>query len=228
MIPFLRPAAVLPLILAAVLLPGPCASLRAADDDAAPRRAEADELLKAMNVGQSVSMASKRMLTSMDGIADRLSKQPNLTPEQTTDIQKFRDDMHALVDQQLGWDAVKGDVVQAYADDFTEAELKELTAFYHSAAGQKLVEKQPEFTEKLSKAMQAKSVALMPSIRQKIQAINAEVHPPAPKAAAAPAAGPAASPAPVVMIPAPTPAATAPAVTAATAPVAAPTATPTP
>ena len=235
MIPFLRPSAALPLLLAVLVLPGSRTSLRAADDDAAARKTEATELLKAMNVEQTVANASKRMLTSMDGIADRMGKQPNLTPDQTADIQKFREEMHALVDQQLGWDAFKADMVQAYADDFTEAELKEMDAFYHSPAGQKLVSKQPELSEKLGKAMQQKSMVMMPTIQQKIRAVSAKVRPAPPvppvapplrmPTAGGPAGSPAASPAAVVVVPAATPASATPAATAVTAPVPAPAAT---
>ena len=227
MIPFLRRANALPLLLAFLLLPGSRAALRAADDDAAARKAAAAELLQSMHLDQTVASAGKRMLTGMETMADRLDKLPNLTPEKTKDIQRFRDDIRAMVEQQLGWDQVKPDVIQAYADEFTESELKELNTFYRSPTGQKFLEKQQTFAIKLNQVMQQKSMAIAPSIRQKIQAINQEVRPmPTPGPAAAPvkvpAAGPGAPPAPM-MIPAPV----APIVPAPT-PVPAPAATPAP
>ena len=193
MIPSLRPAtAALPLLLAALLLPGPRAALRAADDDVEARRATAAELLKSMHLEQAVAAAGKRMLTNLDGMADRMAKQPNLTPDQTAEVQKFREEIHAIVEQQLGWDAIKTDVIQAYADDFSEPELKEMDTFYRTPTGQKLADKQPELSEKMTRVMQQKSMALAPSIRQKIQAVSAKVRPapPVPPVAPAPSGGP--------------------------------------
>lgn len=41
------------------------------------------------------------------------------------------------------WEALKHDVCVMYAREFTEAELKQLTAFYKSPIGLKLLQKQP-------------------------------------------------------------------------------------
>ena len=72
-----------------------------------------------------------------------------LTPEQKAAMQKAQDEAHALVNQQLGWDSVKPEFIAAYADAFTDDELKGLVAFYNSPLGQKLIEKQPAVTEKM-------------------------------------------------------------------------------
>ena len=195
MIPTLRlPAA----LVAAALLLGPGASLRAADDatpgttpatatpdpEAEARRKAAEVLLGTLHMQATVEAASKRMFQSTDQIADRMEKQPNATPEAIAEAKKLREDLHALITQGLGWETVKPDLVKAYADDFTVAELKEVDAFYHTPVGQKLVDKQPALTEKLGKTMQQRSMALIPAIRQKIQAATAKTRPAPPPAPA--------------------------------------------
>ncbi len=231
MIPTLRLPAVLT---ATALLLGSGVSLRAADDaapsaspavtvvvtpapapdpEAAARRKTAETLLDTLHMQATVDMASKRMLQSVDQVADRMEKQPNATPEASAEAKKLREELHTLITQGLGWETVKPDLVQAYADDFTVAELKEVDAFYHTPVGQKLVDKQPALTEKLGKTMQQRSMALIPAIRQKIQAATAKTRPTPPPApspagtATAPVGLPSAAPVTTSPVPAPTAAA---------------------
>ena len=191
MIPFLRPPAVLT-ALAALLVSSAAVSLRAADDDAATaaRKAAAAELMDSLHMRAVVDASNKRILTSLDQITDRMEKQPNAKPEQAAEAHTLHDELHTMVDQQLGWDAIKGEVVQTYADSFTEAELKAIDAFYHTPVGLKLVDKQPELTEKLNTTMQQRTKTLVPTIQQKIRAVSLKLRPtppPAPPKAAAPA-----------------------------------------
>ncbi len=219
MIPSLRPPAALT-ALAALLVLGSGVSLRAADDDATARKAAAAELMDALHMEALVDTSSKRILTYLDQVTDSMEKRPGVKPEQVADVHALSEELHTMVKQNLGWDAVKAEVTQVYADDFTEAELKEINAFYHTPVGLKLVDKQPELTEKLNASIQQKSKALGPQIQQKLQAANRKLRPtpPAtpmvvPPAAGAPAGSPAAS----------APMSATPAASAVTAPVAAPT-----
>ena len=170
--------------------------LRAADDDAAARRTQAEALLHAMGTEQVLTNATARVHQMVDKYSQQsVGTQTNLTPEQQAAVKKAQDDAHALINQQLGWDAVKADFIQDYADAFTEDELKGFVAFYNSPLGQKLVEKQPAVTEKMGRLTQQKMMAAMPTVMAKIKEG-------APKPAAA-------APAPVTSAPIPVPAATA-------------------
>ncbi len=227
MIPTLRlPAA----LTASALLLGSGLSLRAADDaapsatpatpatvtpdpEADARRKAAETLLDTLHMQATVDMAGKPILQSIDQVTDRMEKQPNATPEAIAEAKKLHEELHALIGQALGWETVKPDLIQAYADDFTVAELKEVDAFYHTPVGQKLVDKQPALTEKLGRTMQQRTRALIPAIRQKIQVATAKTRPTPPPApvpagtAAAPAGAPPAVPptAPVTTSPVPAP-----------------------
>ena len=163
---------------------------RAADDDLAARRTQAEALLHAMHTEQVLTNATGRVDQMVDRYSQSLTAQGELTPEQKATVQKAQDDAHATIKEQLSWDAVKSDFVQAYADAFTPEELAGLVTFYTSPIGQKLVEKQPAVTEKMGKLTQQKMMAVMPGLMQKIKD-------------AAPKPTPAASPAPAPVVPAP-------------------------
>ena len=211
--------------LAAALLLGPGASLRAADDDTAARRESAEKLLDTLHMQQTVENASKRMYTSADQFAERLEKRPNATPEQIEDAKKLRTELRGLITQSLGWEAVKGDLVQAYADELTLADLKEVDAFYHTPAGLKFVDKQPVLADKFGALIQQRSKTLIPTLQAKLQAANAKVRPTPPPVpvTAPPAAGLPMPPVPAMTAPPVPPTVTTPPVSVTTAPVSAPT-----
>jgi len=48
----------------------------------------------------------------------------------------------------MTWDAVSGQLIDLYAQTFTEAELKELTAFYKTPTGQKALTELPGLMQK--------------------------------------------------------------------------------
>ena len=168
---------------ALLLGPGPT---RAADDDQTPRRVQAEALLHAMHTEQVLAGATARVDDAVDKFGQQVNAQGSLSPEQKEAMQKAQADAHASIHQQLGWDAVKGEFIQTYADAFTEDELKGLVAFYTSPLGQKLVEKQPAVTEKMGHLTQQKMMAVMPALMQKIK-IAAQK---APAAATSPAPAP--------------------------------------
>jgi hypothetical protein len=51
--------------------------------------------------------------------------------------------MKGFMAKYCSWTALKDDLCLLYAREFTEAELKQLTAFYKSPVGLKLAQKQP-------------------------------------------------------------------------------------
>ncbi len=165
---------------------------RAADDDLAPRRAQAELLLRAMHTEQVLTNATTRVYQMVDNFGQNESAQPGLPAEQKAAVQKAQEEAHATISQQLSWDALKGDFIQAYAEAFTEDELQGLVAFYNSPLGQKLVEKQPAVTEKMGKLTQKKMMAVMPAIMQKIKdSVQKPTPVPVPAASATPAPSPA-------------------------------------
>ena len=165
------------LAIIAVFLTG--VSVIRAQDDAQIRQDEADKLLAAMHTEQMVEGTTTRMLSLVDRFNQSAIKQGNLTTEQSDAIQKAEDDARTTIRTQLGYPALKSDFVKAYADTFSVQELKDLTTFYRSPAGQKLVEKQPALNEKLGQLAQQKMRTVMPGVVQKLREVAQKNIPPA-------------------------------------------------
>jgi hypothetical protein len=98
-------------------------------DDASHRKA-AEELLTVTNAENNLQEIAEQLIDSL------LQQNPQLAPH--------RDVLQTFMTKYLGWESLKEDMITIYAKEFTEDELKELTAFYHTPVGKKAIEKLPQ------------------------------------------------------------------------------------
>jgi hypothetical protein len=101
----------------------------AVGDDKSHRKA-AETLLIVTNVDKSLPKMVEQVLAS------QLQQNPQLTP--------YREVMQRFLNKYMNWESLKEEVMTAYTQEFTEPELKQLTAFYKTPLGQKAVEKMPK------------------------------------------------------------------------------------
>jgi len=101
----------------------------AVGDDKSHRKA-AETLLIMTNVDKSLPKMVEQVLAS------QLQQNPQLTP--------YREVMQRFLNKYMNWESLKEEVMTAYTQEFTEPELKQLTAFYKTPLGQKAVEKMPK------------------------------------------------------------------------------------
>ena len=168
---------------------------RAADGDDPGRRAAAEGLLGAMHTEQMLEQNLGRMLTLVDRFSQSAAQTPGVTPDQLAVIKKAEDEARDTIHKELGYATLKDEFVKAYAETFTEPELKEITTFYSSPVGQKFVEKQTAVTDKVAQISQQKVRTVMPGVVQKLREVAQKNLPPPPTPATvvpAPGAPPAA------------------------------------
>ncbi|GAB3837410.1 DUF2059 domain-containing protein [Hymenobacter jeollabukensis] len=122
---------------AGLLLAAPAASAQttaAATPGAAPvpasQRKAAEELLVAMQMEQTATNALDQMVTA------QLIQRPEL--------KAVEPEMRGFLHKYMSWAALKDDMVDLYAREFSEKELKELRKFYASPIGQKFTGKQSQ------------------------------------------------------------------------------------
>jgi hypothetical protein len=71
------------------------------------------------------------------------------TANMPTDKQEvFAEVMKTFLNKYLSWDSIKTDMAKIYATEFTEAEIKELSQFYQTPLGKKIVTKSPALMQK--------------------------------------------------------------------------------
>lgn len=104
---------------------------------AAPARAQASPELRAAATELLMAMRAPEMLEG--SVRTMLDAQLRSTPE----LQGVQDVLREFVARYVSWEALREQYVEIYADAFTEDELRQITDFYRSDAGQKLARSTP-------------------------------------------------------------------------------------
>jgi hypothetical protein len=175
--PSRRGAAILHLsLLAGAALAAP-ASLAAQQQAAAARptigpshRAAAAELL--------VVTETERQIR--EGIASAFDLQVRANPL----LGPFRDVMQRYADKYLDWATMQPELVDVYTSTFSEAELRDMIAFYRTPTGRKVVRLLPEVTARAQQVAERRVAAHVDELQQMIQQRAVELQrTPAPKPA---------------------------------------------
>ena len=117
-------------------------------------------------------------------------------------VDSIQSDARAFFLANFKWDDVKPKLAKLYADAFTQAELKEIIAFYETPAGQKALAKIPGLTQVGGQVAMSGVQAKMPEFQQHVAAMIQDYK--AKAAAAAPKPAPAGPAVPAaVTVPAP-------------------------
>ena len=161
----------------------PAAATPAPTPNAAASAAAAQELFKAMKLQAGLNDTTAAMIDS------EISRNPGLTP--------YRDVMLQWLRKYMTWDAMLPELTQMYTAAFTEAELKQMAAFYGSPAGQKSLEKLPEMMQRTAMAGAKISQAHTDELRAAMSTRSEELKKEAgASSGGAPGRGPAAGPGP--------------------------------
>ncbi len=144
-------------------------SFARADDKS--HRDAAESLLNLMGMESLLSQSIDQML------AMQVKQNPAIAPYQL--------EMKNFLNKYMSWPSMKEDMVKIYMDEFSESELKELTAFYQTPLGKKTVQRMPTLMSRGAEMGQKRVQEHLPELQAAIAAKGA---PAAPAAGAAPGA----------------------------------------
>lgn len=139
--------------------------------DEASHQQAAAELLK---VTHSDEIAAS-LIDEMKQLIDEIPQSDELNAEQSKLLTDFKLEMQTLITNTFGWPVMLEDYSKVYADAYTEEELKQLTAFYKTDLGQKLLEHGNDVAEALDQIPQQRIETLMPQMQQSAQAIMLKI-----------------------------------------------------
>jgi hypothetical protein len=122
-------AAALVLAAPAVRAQSTTAASAAATPVSASHRKAAEELLATTGSEKNMAEMTSRMLDA------QLEQRPEMKPVEP--------EMRAFINKYMSWQSIKDDLVQLYAQEFSEKELKELNKFYQTPVGRKTIQKMP-------------------------------------------------------------------------------------
>jgi Uncharacterized protein conserved in bacteria (DUF2059) len=86
-------------------------------------------------------------------------------------VDSIQSEAHGFFLENFKWDEVKPKLAKLYADTFTEAELREIDAFYETPAGQKAVAKLPTLMQVGGQIAMSGVQEKMPEFQQHVAAM---------------------------------------------------------
>lgn len=121
----------------------------------AAQRKAAEELLIAMQMEQTATRALDQM------VAAQLMQRPEL--------KTVEPEMRGFLNKYMSWAALKDDMADLYAREFTEKELKDLRKFYASTTGQKFIGRQSQLMVAGMELGQRRMQEHLPELQQSIE-----------------------------------------------------------
>lgn len=82
--------------------------------------------------------------------------------------------LREFMDEHFSYEELEPDFIQAYADQFTEEEIRAFTAFYRTPAGARFVERTPQLTVAIQQATMGRMMSLMPQLMQRLMEAEEE------------------------------------------------------
>ncbi|EGU39628.1 hypothetical protein VII00023_12753 [Vibrio ichthyoenteri ATCC 700023] len=105
-----------------------------------PSNESVEKMLQVMKIDEQILGGFEAMLPIVNQLAQRMELNSSET-EQLKDI--YRDWFNNDLDQEL----IKQQVVDLYAETFTEQDIQNMIQFYQTPTGQKTIEKAPELAK---------------------------------------------------------------------------------
>jgi hypothetical protein len=127
----------------------------AAAQDPSPARVQAAEALLVTMHADSLFKATMDQM-----MAAQIRSNPAMA--------QYEGAMRSFFNKYLRWEDVRGDMVRVYAETYTEDELHQLTAFYQTPLGRRLLETMPQVSQRSAELTQQRVMAHMPELMQTI------------------------------------------------------------
>ncbi|WP_411833792.1 DUF2059 domain-containing protein [Pseudoxanthomonas mexicana] len=149
---------------------------------AEPSEADIEKLLVASRAESMLQAIIPQMEAMQQEQFRQLMGDQPLTPEQQAEVQRIQARTNEIVRRTLAWDNMKPMYVQVYRQSFSRDDVRAITRFYESSAGQALLDKTPALMQNLMVAIQEKMVPMLEELQSEAQNVSAmpapEVSPP--------------------------------------------------
>lgn len=129
-------------------------------------RPTVEQFLKVTEARQMLELAYQQM--------DQLPQQADAGKSADALQNQHRQQVQDLVKAELSWDQLQEPLIALYGTVFSESELQDIIQFYQSAAGQKLLKRQPELMQNTMQLVQQRMQALQPKLQALIKQQQAE------------------------------------------------------
>ncbi|WP_254775383.1 DUF2059 domain-containing protein [Pseudoxanthomonas sp. GM95] len=104
----------------------------------------------------------------------QLTQGKTLTAEQQTEISQIQAKTAQIVRQSLAWDSMRPVYLDVYRKTFDDDDVKAMTKFYESKAGQHLLDRTPVMMQTLMVGIQQKMIPQLEALQAEVKTVSAE------------------------------------------------------
>ena len=145
---------------------------------AEPSDADIDRLLKASRAESLLAGVVPQMEAVQQQEFDKHFAGKEMTEEQKTEVARIQAKTQEIVRRALSWEEMRPVYLDVYKKTYTREDVRAITKFYESAAGQRMLDKNPALMQNILSAVQLKMVPMLEELQGEIR--NIPVTPPPP------------------------------------------------
>lgn len=152
-----------------------CAGTAFADE---PTDADIDRLLKASRAESLLAGVVPQMEAVQQQEFDKHFAGKEMTEEQKAEVARIQAKTQEIVRKALSWEQMRPVYLDVYKKTYTRDDVRAITKFYESAAGKRMLDKNPALMQNIMSAVQQKMVPMLEELQGEIR--NIPVTPPPP------------------------------------------------
>jgi hypothetical protein len=131
--------------------------------------ASIEELLQVTRVQSISEDIDARVEQNLRATLVQAAAKEKLTAEQQRGLEQYVVKAAALVREETNWSKMKPEIVRIYREALTQEDIEGMLAFYRTPAGQAVIKKLPQVTQKTMEFAQRRMSELMPKLQAILQ-----------------------------------------------------------
>ena len=147
---------------------------------AEPTDADIDRLLKASRAESLLAGVVPQMEAVQQQEFDKHFAGREMTDEQKAGVARIQAKTQEIVRTALSWDEMRPVYLDVYKKTYTREDVRAITKFYESAAGQRMLDKNPALMQNIMSAVQQKMVPMLEALQAEIKNIPVTAPPVSP------------------------------------------------
>ena len=145
---------------------------------AEPTDADIDRLLKASRAESLLAGVVPQMEAVQQQEFDKHFAGKEMTEEQKAEVARIQAKTQEIVRKALSWEEMRPVYLDVYKKTYTREDVRAITKFYESAAGQRMLDKNPALMQNIMTAVQQKMVPMLDELQAEIKNIPVTQPPP--------------------------------------------------
>lgn len=145
---------------------------------AEPSDADIDRLLKASRAESLLAGMIPQMEAVQQQEFDKHFAGQEMTEEQKAEVARIQAKTQEIIRKALSWEQMRPVYLEVYKKTYSREDVRAISKFYESAAGQRMLDKNPALMQNIMSAVQQKMVPMLEELQAEIR--NIPVTPPPP------------------------------------------------